>query len=464
MAQGYWNRIVQINVSEQYAPQPDLLQQKAAIVSQDSTTITPGTAVFIADPTALAPYLNAATAIDTMAWLAGVATITFASAHGIAVGDTTPLIVTGCDPSGYDGYYIATASTTTALTYAVAADPGASVTEGSAYFGAAAWLQAADATWWAQNAQRTGYFLVETGESAASAVCLAIDAYITANPRDIYNWCLLPGIDANKTQALALFNQYNALTSLVKFYMPVTVDTYADWATEDSLHNVFAMIQSPTYSAGVELDSVAYAAFITNINPTPTNKLPPSSYAYLYGVTKYPVNNTLMNEFSDGNINFVSVGAEGGISNTILVLGDNLDGTPQNVAYSIDWQQIQLELALANAVINGSNSQINPLYYNQSGIDRLQSVAGATAARGIATGLALGQVVLVQLDPTEFAKNLSNGVYRGNYVINAVPFSIYTALNPSDYSQGLYGGFQASFVPQYGFKRIVFNLEATQFA
>ena len=171
-----------------------------------------------------------------------------------------------------------------------------------------------------------------------------------------------------------------------------------------------------------------------------------------------------MNEFSDGNINFVSVGAEGGISNTILVLGDNLDGTPQNVAYSIDWQQIQLELALANAVINGSNSQINPLYYNQSGIDRLQSVAGATAARGIATGLALGQVVLVQLDPTEFAKNLSNGVYRGNYVINAVPFSIYTALNPSDYSQGLYGGFQASFVPQYGFKRIVFNLEATQFA
>ena len=225
------------------------------------------------------------------------------------------------------------------------------------------------------------------------------------------------------------------------------------------------MIQSPTYGPATELDSVAYMAFITNIVPTPTNKLPPSSYAYLYGVTAYSgLTQTLITTFADGNINYVSTGAEGGISNTILIQGDNLDGSPANVAYSIDWQQINLNLDLSNAVINGSNSTINPLYYNQNGIDRLQAVAANTAARGIATGLALGQVVLTQLDPTVFAQNLSSGLYAGNYVINAVPFAFYVAQNPSDYSQGLYGGLQASFVPQYGFKRIVFNLQATQFA
>jgi len=49
-------------------------------------------------------------------------------------------------------------------------------------------------------------------------------------------------------------------------------------------------------------------------------------------------------------------------------------------------------------------------------------------------------------------------------VINAVPFNLYVAQNPSNYAQGIYGGFQASFVPQYGFTQIVFNLNATQFA
>lgn len=465
MAQGYYNRIVQVNATAQYAPQPSLLQQKAAIVSEDSTTVTAGTVVYISDPTSLQPYLNAAAEIDTIEYATGVVTVTFVDPHGVTIGNTTPLIINGATATNYDGNHLATATTTTAVTYAAATDPGTPAATSEGYVGTIAWLISADKTWWAQNAQRTGYFLFESGETTVANITDAIDAYIGDNSKEIYNWCLLPTIASDKATALTFFNLYNTLTSLVKFYMPLlNTEVAADWEGVNTLKNVFAMVQTPAYSAGTELDSVAYAAFITNLNPTPTNKLPPSNYAYLYGVTQYPLNNADMNNMIDNNFNFVSIGAEGGISNTILVKGVNLDGVPQNVAYSIDWQQVQLDLAISNAVINGSNSQINPLYYNQAGIDRLQAVAGEVASRGIATGLALGQVILVQLDPTEFAQKLANGDYRGNYVINAVPFALYTAQNPSDYAQGVYSGFQASFVPQYGFTRIIFNLEATQFA
>lgn len=36
------------------------------------------------------------------------------------------------------------------------------------------------------------------------------------------------------------------------------------------------------------------------------------------------------------------------------------------------WCAINLEMDLANEVINGSNTTVNPLYYEQNGIDRLQ--------------------------------------------------------------------------------------------
>ena len=460
-----FNRIVTINVTEQYAPEPNRLLQSGAIVSEGSTSFQPGTINYIASPSALADYLNAPLTISSLSWTTGVVTVATSTAHGVTVGETAPVIIAGATPSAYNGKYIATATTTTDLTYALVTNPGTDTVPGTIVVGSQAWLQAADATWWAQNGQITGYFLFESGETVASDILDSVDTFLADNPQTVYNWGFLPGIDASEATALTFFNQYNALTSLVKFYLPVNATTYTYWATNDTLKNVFAMIQSPTYGVGTELDSVAYMAFITNIIPTPNNKLPPSSFSYLYGVTAYaPINQTLISAFSLGNINYAGTGAEGGITNVILREGKNLDGSPQNVAYSIDWQQVNLELDLANAVINGSNNTINPLYYNQNGIDRLQAVANNTAARGIASGLALGQVILTQLDPTLFAQNLSAGLYAGNYVINAQPFASYVAQNPSDYSQGLYGGLQASFVPQYGFERIIFNLQATQFA
>lgn len=461
----YYNNIVQLNVSQTIAPEPNLLQSKAAIVSMGGSTVPTGTVEYISSAGEVDNYIDDAYDISTISWTAGIVTVVFTNPHGIPVGDTTALKVSGVTPAGYNGTFTATSFDATTLNYAVATDPGASTVLGTALVGPQLYLMAADATWWAQGNNQTGYYLFESGTVVVADCLDAVQTYLEANPQTIYNWGFLPGVDADSSAYIAFALLHNSLTSIIKLYLPVTSSTYATYATEDTLRNTFAMIQSPGANVSTELDITSFMQYMTAFSPTTTNKLPPSQYTYLNAVTAYsPLPQSTVDAFIEGNINFVTTGAEGGISNTILVPGKNLDGTPANVGYSIDWVQINMNTDLANAVINGSNNPISPLYYNQDGINFLQQVAAVTADRAIATGLALGRVIVTSLTSSDFARNLSLGLYRGNFVINAVPFSDYTSINPSDYANGLYGGFAAAYVPQYGFEHIVFNLNVTQFA
>ena len=465
MANLYYNRIVQLNVSETVAPTPNRLQGTAAIVSMGGTTITAGTTQLISSSADLANYLIPAYDISSATWSAGVASLVTTNPHGIPTGNTTTIVVAGVSVSGYNGTFTATAFDATTLQYTIAVDPGGSPTGGTLEVGPQVFLQADDATWWAQANTFTGYYIYETGTADIADVVDSVNTYLSNNPQTIYNWIFLPGVDADHTDVYAFLLLHNALTSLIKFYLPVSVSTYTAWDHNDTLRNTFIMIQSPGASASTELDIVAFAQYMTAFTPSPTNKLPPSQYTYLDAVTAYaPLTQATINAFLAGNVNFVATGAEGGISNTILVAGKNLNGTPANVGFSIDWQQIELNTAISNAVINGSNNPEAPLYYNQDGINFLQQVAATVATRAIQSGLALGQVILTQLDAVTFASNVQKGLYAGSYVINAVPFVDYVAINPSDYANGLYGGFSASYVPQYGFETIVFNLNVTSFA
>ena len=462
---GQYNRIVQINVSETVAPLPNRLQQSAAVISMGGTTLTPGTTEWIAASDQLATILTPAFDISSIVWASGVVTLETTNPHGIPVGDTANIVVSGETPIGYNGTYIATSADATTLNYSLATNPGASTILGTVLVGSQIDLSAFDETWWGQGNLGVGYYVFEAGTAVPADVIEAVETYIDANPQTIYNWVFLPGMDAAHTEMRAFLLLHNALSALLKFYIPVTASTYAAWEGEDTLRNTFLMIQSPSANPATELDVASVAQYFTACQPTPTNRLPPAQFTYLDAVTQYqPLTQALITTFLDNHINFVGTGAEGGITNTILIDGKTLNGTPMNVAYSIDWVQIQSNQAISNAVINGSNNPLSPLYYNQNGIDRLQAVVVQVGNLAIASGLALGQVIQVDLDPTVFATNVGLNVYRGNFVVNCVPFDIYTALNPADYANQLYGGIQVAYTPQYGFETIVFNLNVTQFA
>ena len=115
-----------------------------------------------------------------------------------------------------------------------------------------------------------------------------------------------------------------------------------------------------------------------------------------------------------------------------------MDKNPFNYWYCVDWLSINITLALSAAIINGSNTPTNPLYYNQNGINSLQKVAQATVNNGIAFGLILSPAS-----------------------VNAVPFITYVNEHPGDYAIGVYNGLSCTFVPLRGFSSITIYLTAS---
>ena len=205
------------------------------------------------------------------------------------------------------------------------------------------------------------------------------------------------------------------------------------------------IVANQVANAGITSSEFSAAAIFwvtLNYNPSPINLVTPSAFSYLSGVTPFPTRGlaALQATLKTASTNTVGTGAEGGISNTIWLWGTTEDGHDFTYWYSVDWVQINLDINVANAVINGSNNPQNPLYYDQRGINRLLAVVKQTMANAITFGLALSPVTA-----------------------NAVPFATYVVANPSDYPAGIYKGLSVSYTPNRGFISIVVYVNVTSF-
>lgn len=176
---------------------------------------------------------------------------------------------------------------------------------------------------------------------------------------------------------------------------------------------------------------------LLNYQPSAANLVTPFAFGYVSGVTPFPVRGTNATQtlLKAANVNIIGTGAEGNISNTIILWGTTMDGHDMTYWYSVDWVQIQSNLALSAAIINGSNNSQNPLYYDQNGVNRLKSVEQVVMNSAISFGLALSPVT-----------------------VTAIPFAQYVTQNPSDYPAGIYRGLAVTYTPQRGFTQIVFNV------
>ena len=203
-----------------------------------------------------------------------------------------------------------------------------------------------------------------------------------------------------------------------------------------------ASLYANTGAPATEFGSAAMLWRLLNYNPSAANLVAPFAFGYLSGVTPFPTRgqNALLSTLKTANINIVGTGAEGGISNTIVLWGTTMDGHDMTYWYSVDWVQINADEAIANAIINGSNNSQNPLYYDQNGINRLQAVAQQVMRNAIAFGLALSPVT-----------------------VTAVPFAQYVVQNPTDYPAGIYRGLAVTYTPQRGFIQIVFYVNVSAF-
>ena len=260
--------------------------------------------------------------------------------------------------------------------------------------------------------------------------------------------------------ALAL--SYSGTTAKTYFLATTTNATYSNYTS--LMKSVMTFIESPAATA-LEFQAAAMLQEILGYNPSSTNKVTPLAFSYLYGATPYPAtgNATLFTAWKAAGVNWVGLGSEGGVNLAILLWGTTADGRPFNYWYAADWMQINIDLNISNAVMNGSNNPINPLGLDQNGINRLQAVGASTISSGVAFGMVLGQVVQTELAAVPFLTALETGAFAGQAVINAIPFLSYYRASPGDYKAGVYNGFSVTFTPLRGFASITFNVNVTDF-
>lgn len=449
------NLITQVNVTVNTPPIPNKLQSKICFISHGGTTTSNSAITLISSMLDITNILGASVAITSIAWSSNVVTVQTSAPHGLSVGDNATVV--GVTPTAYNGTFaVASIPDSTHITYALLSNPGSETVLGTLINADVAEVKAMFTTYFAQGSNYPAY-VMELGSGTAASRISAFSTYLTANPGSFYVYVVPRGWDAEST-FVTLVGNYNSNTDKVYFYVTTTLSTYTSFITK----NVYMLIEAPTIP--VTEFTIAFRAYwVASQNPSSTNQVPPSSYSFALGVTPYPVTNVQKTTFETANLNYIGTGAEGGIANTIDFHGVLANGNPVNMWYSIDWVQINEQLVISNAIINGSNRQ-PPLYYNQPGIDLLQRVAGQLMANSISYGLTLGTLILTKLPQSDFIANVNAGKYLGNAVVNAEPFSVYTNENPNDYAIGQYNGLTAVYTPQLGFKHIVFNLDVNLFA
>ncbi|AHE73405.1 hypothetical protein M942_22580 [Enterobacter ludwigii] len=459
--------IVNINISVTSPPKPTNLLKSGALVSTGGTTLMPGSLQLLTSKDDLKNVAASAAIISAIAWATDTVTVTLSEAQDWQSGESVPVIVSGVTPAAYNGAVTATVTSTTEFTYPLSGDPGAATTLGTMTTVAAAELRQMNTTYWAQGSSRAVYVL-ELGNLNVPAAVTALGAYIEQDTslgntyQTLFSY-LVPREWDGELTFKTLANNYTAPGSLVKFFVTTTISTYQDWVS-GKYPNVFAGVEAPAIGDTEFSMAAPFQSSLAN-DPGSSNMVPPMAWRFMYGVTEYPPagNGTLLKTLQDNHINYIGTAAEGGLSNKMLVAGHMLDGMPFNYWYAVAWSALNLEIDLANEVINGSNTTVNPLYYEQPGINRLQRRALKTLRSGISYGLILGPVVDTQLAQSDFNEAYEKGIYAGSAVINAVPFANYTSLNPSDYADGKYNGLSAVITPKRGFESITFNLNVTNF-
>ena len=454
------NAIVTVNVSTTSAPLPNMLQQMGAFISQGGTTQAAGTIygpiTTLADLTSI---LSTSKALSTLAWSASpnIVTGTTSSPHGWTIGDTVQIVIAGATPTGYNGTYAGTVTGTSTFTYPLASNPGSETVPGTVILADESELLTMGTTYFAQSSV-VGVYVLELGETTVAEGVTALSAWVTANPNTIYSFLVPREWDAVSSY-VAFLGNHTAPNAKQYFFTTTTVANRNVYA---ALKSTLTQVEAPTIAA-TEFSLASDFAVTLAQRPSSTQRVTPLSYSYVYGVTAYPAagNNATFTELNTANVGWIGTGAEGGISNTIIFYGQMADGNPWNYWYSADWIQINMDLALANEVINGSNNSQAPLYYDQSGVDRLQNRAIQVLNQAITNGLANGTVLPTKLSAIQFAANYNAGLYVGYLAINAEPFILNQQENPTNYAQGVYNGLSCVYTPSRGFKQIIFNVNIT---
>lgn len=434
--------IVTVNVSQTIGATPSNLQQMSAVLSFGATFQEAGKPVLLTQPSDISDLVNnpisSLTAEAASFGSDFTLVLPFTNSINRDPGSEVQITIQKCSPNAWNGTYLATVVDSKTLSWTVPGSTldGQPTTVGTfSLIGSDDLVTAVD-TFFAQG-NSVGTYLLELGyqDDLPKNEVAALKTYMQEPLKRFYAYLVPENWKAN-ADFINLAKLYTSNEAKQYFFVLEDTPDDTNYVTPYAgIKSIIAMADD-TYPA----TNAAAAAMwnLVSASPSEINKVPPMAFRYLQAVNANAAKASILTTMVKQNINYVDTGAEGGISNTMLVKGVTSDGNDMTYWYSVDWVQINVDMMLANAVINGSNNPINPLYYNQDGIDRLQQVAQGVFNTGVSYGLVNGQTP-----------------------VNAVPFKTYVKNNPNDYGIGRYAGLSATYTPMRGFVEIIFNINVT---
>jgi hypothetical protein len=435
--------------------------------------------------------------LSALTWATNVVTATTSTPiPGAAIGDVISLVISGATPASYNGLASCTVTGASAFSYPLTTNPGTATVMGIATWHNTIELQQMATTYFGQG-NMIGPWVLELGyQNSINNKVTALENWLAQNPLTIYGF-LMPrefGSDVNAlpvwtgypapypppTSFMGMLKQYQAPEKMEYFWVTVTQQTMR--TLDPTYKDVFKLVEAPVLNDPLAVPPGSTSGYSNTIDPegeftlaalfynalayrpSNTNRISPMAFKYVYGVTEYPQRNNgpLLVSFKSTYTNYITTGAEGGISFTMVYEGVTADGHDYfNWWYTIDWVQIEINLNLSNAIINGSNNPLAPLYYNQDGINYLQTVLYHTMVSASTFGMVLGKIVMSTYDGPDLTNSINGGEFAGECDVNAVPFLNYTLANPGDYKIGEYDGLSTLFIPSRGFIHILVNVVAT---
>jgi hypothetical protein len=471
------NAIVSVQVSTILAPFPSTYQQTGAIVSAGATTLAPQSTKVLTRFSDLEPILEPPNeTVSGTTWTTGLVHITTQAPipESIPIGTVVNMVMTGFTPAGYNGFFPCTITGANTFTYPLTTNPGPVTQEGQWQFANSSNLNAMVATFFRQGSAMTITVLEIGRQTTVANEVNALEQWLNTNPLSYYGY-LLPyiwGSSTNIPVVLPLLAQYDNPEAMTYFWL--TLDSPAAVGLIPSTHKCcIQMIEAPSVAparaaaapgAYAEYTLAAMFYWALQFRATAVTRVSPMCFKFLYGVTPYPLQNNgpFLLSLKANFVNYVQTGAEGGIAFTNVYQGVTADGFDYfNWWWTIDWVQININRNLSNAIINGSNNPLAPLYYNQDGINYLEGVLANTMITGNQYGLVNGPIVQTQFDPATLSDAISRGTFAAQCDVNAVPFLVYSQINPSDYGNGEYDGLSVLFIPARGFVHILVTVVAT---
>ncbi len=434
-------RIVTVNVSQTLGAIPSNLQQMSAILSFGGTLHEPGKPVLLTQDEDITDLVHNSIGSLSAEVQSHGSDFTMVLPAGATIdrdaGSEIDITVTGCFPPAWNGDYTATLEDASTLTWTVVGSTlaGAPATLGKFVLDDGHELVTAVDTFFGQG-NSVGTYLLELGwQDDIPAQTVALKAYMDDPLKRFYAYLVPEAWDSDQS-FINLAKLYTADTAMQYFF--TLTETPADTSYVSPYAGIKSIISTADDTWPATNAAAAAMWNLVSASPSEINKVPPMAFRYLQAVNANKAKASILATLAKQNVNYVDTGAEGGISNTILVKGVTGDGNDMTYWYSVDWVQINVDLQLANAVINGSNNPINPLYYNQDGIDRLQQ-----KAQGV------------------FNTGISYGLVNGPAPVSAISYKTYIKDNPNDYGIGRYAGLSATYTPMRGFVAITFNINVT---